>query len=93
MKEKGQMLRVASESLNWNTALHPPSDVTERSAIDQRLVLAKPCCGHGATVPTLSSGFGPKKGKTTGMPPRIAFLPSKTARLDVQSTSRPPGLR
>ena len=27
----------------------------------------------------------PKKGKTTGMPPRIAFLPSKTAMLDVHA--------
>lgn len=58
----------------------------------QAAVRAKPCCAIVPGPPTLASAAGPNWGKTTGMPPRMALAPSKTADSDVQSTSAPVGL-
>ena len=89
LNAKGQMCVAVVEL--WNTM---PSDVTERSAIDQRLVLAKPCCWDTARWSRpFHQDSARRRGRPRGCLPRIAFLPSKTAMLDVHSTSRPPGER
>lgn len=79
--------------------LRPKSSLTESSVFNEvdsdvlfpkyshRLVLANPCWGRALVA--WSFGGGPKTGKTTGIPPRIAFEPSSTAFSDRNSCSSP----
>jgi len=48
---------------------------------------AKPCCG---SLEWSGCSGGPKHGKTTGIPPRTAFEPSRTAFEDTNNLSTSP---